>query len=401
MKKIAEADVVIVGGGIAGLWLLNRLRKLGYSAVLLEGKALGGGQTYLSQGIIHGGMKYALQGALTNAAQAISDMPKIWDDCLQGRGVIDLSHVPVLSKHQYLWSTGSFTSKLAGFFSGLVLKGNVKSLDKSDSPDIFQHANFKGQVYSLDEMVIDVNMLIRELAKPNQDAIYKIDSLTADQLHFDEQGNLTSIEIHVEPLEPIQLKAQRFVFTAGSGNEVLLNKLMRPDVKMQRRPLQMVVVKTDFPYSLYAHCLGLGATPRVTITTHKAFDGKMIYYIGGQIAEEGVNRSAEEQVNVTRKELSELFPWLDFSSAKFAAFFVDRAEPMQPDGKRPDSCYSKEIENMIVAWPTKLAFAPKLADDIIEKIQTANIQPRLTDTRELRAWPMPAFVKPIWDELLS
>lgn len=402
MKKVAvaEADVVIVGGGIAGLWLLNRLRQLGYSVALLEAKALGGGQTHLAQGIIHGGMKFALQGMMTSAAQAISTMPKVWNDCLQGKGVIDLSHVPILSQHQYLWSTGSLTSKVAGFFSGLMLKGNVESLAKDKFPDIFRHTQFKGQVYSLDEVVIDVNALIRELVAPNQDAIYKIDSLMEDQLHFDEKGCLSSIEIQVAPLEPIRLEAQRFIFTAGGGNEILSKKLMRQEIKMQRRPLHMVMAKTDLPYSVYAHCLGLDSVPRMTITTHKAHDGKIIWYMGGQIAEEGVKRSSDEQIKVARKELQELIPWVDFSEMQFATFLVDRAEALQSDGKRPDSCYSKEIENLIIAWPTKLAFAPKLAEDIIEKLKQDNIHPQLGDVRALRAWPIPAFVKPIWDELL-
>src|SRR5579863_6345558 len=115
MKKTVETDIVIIGGGIAGLWLLNRLRQLGYSVILLEAKALGAGQTNKSQGIIHGGIKYALQGMVTHASEAIADMPKVWDDCLHGRGIIDLSQVPILSKHQYLWSTGSLASKIASF----------------------------------------------------------------------------------------------------------------------------------------------------------------------------------------------------------------------------------------------------------------------------------------------
>ena len=345
-------------------------------------------------------MKYALQGSITSATQAISDMPQIWSDCLKGKGIIDLSQVPILSQYQYLWSTGSFTSKLAGFFSGLVLKGDVKTLDKKNAPEIFQHTDFKGQVYSLNEMVIDVNTLIRELAKPHKDIIYKIDSLNTEDLHCNENGTLESIDLHAKPLESIQLRAQRFIFTAGNGNAVILNKLNHPEIKMQQRPLQMVVVKTDFLYSVYAHCLGLGATPRVTITTHKSHAGKMIWYIGGQIAEEGVTRTQEEQIAVAKKELSGLFPWLDFSRAEFAAFFVDRAEAAQPDKKRPDSCSVKQIRNVMIAWPTKLAFAPKLTHEIIEKIQHDNLLPQLTNTQALHAWPTPAFVKPIWDELL-
>jgi len=53
-----SCDVAIIGGGIAGLWLLNRLMNSGYNAILFESKALGSDQTVASQGMIHGGIKY-------------------------------------------------------------------------------------------------------------------------------------------------------------------------------------------------------------------------------------------------------------------------------------------------------------------------------------------------------
>jgi len=46
--------------------------------LLFESSALGGGQTHKSQGIIHGGMKYALQGVLTKEASGMIDMPHLW-----------------------------------------------------------------------------------------------------------------------------------------------------------------------------------------------------------------------------------------------------------------------------------------------------------------------------------
>ena len=104
---------------------------------------------------------------------------------------------------------------------------------------------------------------------------------------------------------------------------------------MQRRPLHMMIVKTDFDYALYAHCLGLGSTPRVTITTHKTIDDKSVWYIGGQIAEEGVKRDSKAQIQTAKKELIELFPWLDFSKAQFATFFIDRAEALLTGWQAP------------------------------------------------------------------
>ena len=78
MSQPLSTDVLIVGGGIAGLWLNARLRSQGFSTVLVERDSLGGGQSVKSQGIIHGGAKYALHGALTGASEAIADMPRHW-----------------------------------------------------------------------------------------------------------------------------------------------------------------------------------------------------------------------------------------------------------------------------------------------------------------------------------
>jgi len=52
-----QLDVLIFGGGAAGLWCLDCFRRAGYHALLLESKALGSGQTIQAQGIIHGGGK--------------------------------------------------------------------------------------------------------------------------------------------------------------------------------------------------------------------------------------------------------------------------------------------------------------------------------------------------------
>ncbi len=400
MSKVVETDIAILGGGVAGLWLLNRLRQQGFTAILLETATLGGGQTHKAQGIIHGGTKYALQGSITAATQAIADMPAVWQACLEGTGDIDLTQVPVLSQHQYLFSTNKLAGKLAGFFATMALQGQVDQLVPAAYPAVFQHAHFKGLVYALHEIAIDTQALVRELVKPNQDVIFKIDPLSDDDLHVDAAGNITALLVRTARSEQIHVQAKKYIFAAGSGNEFILAKLRQPGLQAQRRPLHMVVVKTDFTYPVFAHCLGMGATPRITITTHKAHDGKYVWYLGGQIAEEGVKFDSAKQVEIARQELQDIFSWLDFSSAQLASFLVDRAEPLQPGGKRPDSAYYKEIGNAIVAWPTKLALAPKLAEEVIACLEKANMKQGAFDTRALRAFPVPALATPIWDDLL-
>ncbi|MFP5338473.1 MAG: FAD-dependent oxidoreductase, partial [Gammaproteobacteria bacterium] len=83
MPESLSTDVLIVGGGVAGLWLNARLRRLGFATLLVDKGTLGGGQSVKSQGIIHGGTKYALSGALTGASEAIADMPRRWREALE------------------------------------------------------------------------------------------------------------------------------------------------------------------------------------------------------------------------------------------------------------------------------------------------------------------------------
>lgn len=397
MNNTATADIVIFGGGIAGLWLLNRLRAKGYSALLLETDALGGGQTGKSQGIIHGGMKYALTGTLNSEALAMADMPEYWRACLDGKGELDLSNVPILSQHQYLWSPQRFAAKLTGFLAGAALSSKVDTVPKKDYPVVFQNAGFKGEVYALNEMVLDIPVLVRELAKSHEEALLKIEPLNDEALQFDANGNLASVSV-THRGNALKLSAQQFVFTAGSGNEAIIKKLKNEAVAMQLRPLHMVMVKTPFDYPLYAHCMGLSNRPRITITTHHTADGKAVWYLGGQVAEDGVDRSESEQIAAARQELTSLFPWLDFSNAEFATFFIDRAEPKQRGMLKPETSYAKNIQNITIAWPTKLALAPKLAREIMDVLDEANITPRVHDMSALQSWPKPSVASPVWEQ---
>ncbi len=387
--KLLETDIAIVGGGIAGLWLFNRVKQQGFSAILLESDALGSGQTIKSQGIIHGGMKYALLGEMTESARALNNIPNIWRACLEGNGEIDLSSVSILSSAQYLWTT-SILSKFAGIFASKTLKSDTKKLEKHEYPEIFRSPLFKGEVYALDEMVLDAREIVQALAEPYREYIYKMDPL--HDISLDENDHIISLKTS----DGITIKAQKYIFTAGSGNEQLLKKLKNSPLAMQKRPLHMVMVKHDIATPVYGHCLGLSALPRLTITTHRISYDKYIWYIGGQIAEAGVKRDRVAQIDATKKELQELFPWCDLSRAEYSSFFVDRAENKEPDGSRPAHCYFKDFGNIIVAWPTKLAFAPQLAAEILKQLNITPADCHLDDNVLL---PRPNIANLPWESM--
>jgi len=370
--KQLNCDVAIFGGGVAGLWLLSRLRQQGYQAILFENQALGAGQTRFAQGIIHGGTKYALLGKITASSESISSMPKLWRDCIAGQGQLDLTPVKVLSTNQCMWSNNALSSKMAGFFASKLMRSRTEELKQTNRPITFQDKNFKGKVYNLDEPVLDTASIVRSLAGLNPDAIMYIKSLQCK--------NNDSLKYTVEDVEGThwQVTTQKTVLMAGQGNKALLNILtdktqisQQPD--MQLRPLKMVMLRGDLPEKIYAHCLEVNVNPRLTITSHEDSHGEIVWYMGGQIAEEGIERSDSEQISFARKELDELMPWLDFSKAQWACIDINRAEPKIDKGKRPDTSFFAEQFNIITAWPTKLALAPRLANDIESHLKNSHV----------------------------
>ncbi len=386
-----QTDVVICGGGVAGLWLLARLRRQGYRALLIESAALGAGQTRYAQGIIHGGTKYALTGAVSGSSEAIAAMPPLWRACLEGHGEIDLHAVRLMSDHQYLWSTSGITSRMAGFFASRMMRSRVAPLAAKDYPAVFHHPDFRGQVYRLEEPVLDTASLVQALAEPYRDAIWRGTVTQAESVKQGMEGWMLTID---DAGRQIRVATRKVVLAAGKGNAALLQLLGRDAPQMQTRPLKMVMVRGDLPQGVYAHCLGASTNPRITISTHFDLQGRAVWYLGGDLAEEGVRRSDEEQLAAARRELHALLPWFDFSQCEFATLDIDRAEPRMGDGRRPDDVYADEHDGIITAWPTKLAFAPRLAARIADML---DITPAAAQ-EPLPAWPFPGYALLPWQE---
>jgi L-2-hydroxyglutarate oxidase LhgO len=396
---MTNVDVIIFGGGIAGLWTLSRLTDQGYSALLLETEALGAGQTIKSQGIIHGGLKYALSGKLDAAVTSLQDMPMVWQQCLHGNGEIDLSDVTVLANSQHMWSANKLTGGITALFASSAMKSQVDSVPVSEWPAVLANATVSSKLYKLEEPVLDISSLLRTMAKKLQQYCIKIDVTDGFKLETDSNNNIKSVTLKTNNVIT-ELTAQRYIFTAGSGNKTIIQPL-QPAPAIQLRPLQMVIVKSANLMPLYGHCIGMGTTPRVTITSHTAHDQTPVWYLGGKLAEEGVQRSQEEQITIAKQELAALFPKIDLSYAKFASFYVDRAEAKQSNGSKPNSTTLFSNNNYITAWPTKLAFAPLLAQQILDQLHQSGIKPNHEVIPEIiNNLPHPSVATPIWDQLL-
>lgn len=388
----ARTDVVIFGGGVAGLWLLATLRARGYSALLIESDRLGGGQTMAAQGIIHSGLKYRLGGAATAAAQEIKDMPAAWRAALAGDGPVDLRAVRVLSERCYFWLPPGLGGDLGSLVASRILRAGARRLPRSDWPEFFAPSGGAGNLIEIDECVVDVASVVAALAAPHADCIRKV--VWPDEIDLDgiAGGNGGAVEL----AGALRVVAECYVFAAGSGTAAILERLGLGDIETQRRPLHQLMIR-HAPGPLFAHCGRAGAGPRLSITSHQAADGAMVWYVGGAVAEAGVDLGEADLIERGRRALADCLPWVDLAGAQFAGFRIDRAEPRQRGGRRPDAPVIRAAGRAWFAWPSKLAFAPRLADMVVDALAHAAIQPGAHRPADWSGLPAPAFGVAPWE----
>ena len=362
MKRTVHIDAAIIGGGIAGLWLLNALRNAGYGAVLLESQHLGSRQTLASQGMIHGGLKYALGGVPSRASEAIASMPGRWRACLDGDGELDLTGLKLASEHTYLFAEASGLGPLSALLASKVLQSGAQRLRAEEFPAFLRTEAFKGVVYRLNDFVLDPVRLTERLASLGAPHLYTASRI--DRIH--DGADSARIEIG-----NLRIACRRLILAAGAGNEALLQRLGLP-VAMQRRSLHQVVVRHPAAGAafgpFFGHCLTdlKGAEPRLTITSHRAaLGGAWLWSVGGKLATSGAERSVADQRQFARSELTACVPWIDWREAEIECFRLDRAEPQQDRGQRPDEAFAEVQSSCIVCWPTKLTLTPDLGQKVL------------------------------------
>jgi glycerol-3-phosphate dehydrogenase len=364
MNAPAEIDVAVFGGGIAGLWLLNRLRRLGFDALLFEKGGLGDGQTLTSQGIIHSGVKYGFDNVIRPQSQSLSSMPKIWMDCIKGCGEVDLRGTEILANHQFVFTMGGLSGRIAGAIASRAFRSASEEVEPGEYPGVFCAPEFRGKVFRLHEPVLATKTVITALL--NSAAYF------ATVKDVRRAGESVS-EIVLGDAQQTNVRPRACVFTSGTGNEWFAEQMGLDKSKVtQRRPLRMFLAR-GLGHHLYAHCLVPEPRPRVTITTHQ-LEGETVWYIGGNVAEKAVGRSDAEALHLAHSEMTEIFPGLDWKQAKWAIHDVDRAEPAV--GKLlPSGPTLRTLGNTALGWPAKLALAPALAAQVIAWLEKQNISP--------------------------
>ncbi|QDT94589.1 FAD-dependent oxidoreductase [Gimesia aquarii] len=394
-----KVDLIIFGGGVAGLWTLNEASRRGYRCILLEAFELGSGQTIASQGIIHGGLKYTLQGMMTGSARGIREMPLIWRNALKGEAQPDLSDTEIRSHHCYLWRTDSVSSRLGMFGAKMGLRVAPQKLSAEETPELL--AQCPGSIAVMEEQVISPQSLVVNLSATLRDQIIKYDP---EQLSFllDEDKQISSIQIPSPDGDPLTIKTAAVLLTAGRGNEPLRTLARQQpgseNQVMQKRPLHMILVRGALP-QFNGHCVD-GAKTRITITSDTDSQGRTVWQLGGQVSETGVKLNRLELIQHAARELSASIPGINLSGLEWNTYSVDRAEGATKSGLRPETPQILKEGNLLTSWPTKLALAPRLATDIFQHLDEMNVKPTLEDSswkESFSALPRPLVAQPLWE----
>jgi glycerol-3-phosphate dehydrogenase len=387
-----QLDVLIFGGGAAGLWLLDTLFWRGARALLLEADRLGAGQTIAAQGIIHGGLKYTLQGVLTPSALQIREMPEHWQECQQGRRQPDLRGMRLRSSHCHLWRTESFASRLAMMGARVGLNVTPQLLDDDDRPGVLAHC--PGPVARLDEPVIAPESFLQALFARHRGRILKINASDVEW-ELDSPSAVRGVRLsHPAWGRPLVLHPRHVVLAAGKGNLALRRQVGLPEGAMQTRPLHMVLARGRLP-ELNGHCVD-GAATRVTITSDRTSDGRAVWQLGGQIAESGVALDERTLLLRAKNEVKATIPGIELAGVEWSTYRVDRAEGAMPGGSRPETVQMVVEGNVLTVWPTKLALAPVLAEKAAERLPAFNSS-LTVDSDLLEDWPRPEIARPPWE----
>ncbi len=388
-KAVIPMDCILFGGGVAGLFVLDKCVSNGLRCVLLESNSLGTGQTIDSQGILHGGLKYALKTSGAHSATAIREMPLVWRRLLAGETMPDLTNVVMRAEFCHVWRTDSIRSKLGWLAAKFALQTKPQPLDQDELP-AYLHG-IDGPVARLDEQVIEPRSLLEVLSHELDHHLMQTVEGGVEVSRLND-GWLVQL-LNPENGEPLDLFAKKIILTAGKGNQTLRETFGLQTNKTQERPLHMLMARGDLPL-INGHCID-GSKTRVTITSTQDYAGRSVWQIGGQLAEDGVSLSPENLIIRGANELQTVLPNVEFYDTEWKTYRTTRAES-NTKGQRPADITIIEENNVFTCWPTKLVLAPRLADEISSRIGSSKLNDT-TDAIPSVNWPSPTVALPPWE----
>src|ERR1043165_2605609 len=212
-----ETDVLIIGGGVQGLWLLKQLRELNFDAVLVEQHALGARQSCHSHGFLHEGYNYPV---VVKRVEELKESAQLWSAWLANKvpEKIHYGHEPAIYGFEEQTAIGRY---------GLWSK-NTDVFGTIPEPAVippFLNETAVQRAYKTEEKNLSPRWVIKQLAAECNEDICKIKKITGMEMSK-ETGRARVEYVTVETEKgTLEIKPGSVVFAAGAGNYDLLKQV--------------------------------------------------------------------------------------------------------------------------------------------------------------------------------
>ena len=358
MTSQLHVDVLIVGGGIMGLWLAHDLHAFDRSFAVLEQNTLGGVQTCHSHVYLHQGFIYRE----VELAARLRSVTARWQDWLENR-----QHLVRSQSSYFGFRNGEeFEQKLA-LWEHPALGLQCRVVAVSDWPAALLAGACRSSavniLVSTPEQSLDGHLLMKELASGFPNSTFRIDGV--DRIEVTPGG--VDLVARNATYGDLRIHSRFLVLAAGAGNLPLLTTFFPERFVGKRSPQQirkahMMVIrgaKEDLPAlnGVFGSFGGLFMVSREQGAENLWLVSDYRHSVEGHGADSG----QEPWQSAVLDYLHELAPAVMEKAGRLQwdIYEAPKAEGAA-DGKLPDEERILSVDHGVWAvWPTKLTLAPK------------------------------------------
>jgi len=372
---LIETDVLVIGGGVMGLWLLNDLRDRQYRAVLLEHRELGGDQTSHSPVYIHQGHMYNRRIELARRLKAL--WPS-WQSWLEEHGAEANvpSHFGFVSpgdaeERERFWDEVGLSYRRVPIPP--ALEGGLVKV-ACETPEVCLSPRWL--VAELSRKVMDSTCLVREISHIDLD---------------DTRTRVLRVEAIAAEGERLVVQPKALVLAAGASNQGLLELTAggrrsltgRMQHSQQVRGTHILVVKGEkthlepltgvFPIhrgSLQIYTRDLGEQTVWLVADHRT---KLIAFVEDWI-EYGSSWWLPDVVGLVSKFVPRCFA--ERERLRWGVYEAPKVEG-SAGGEIPSEERVEQFgfRNLWVVWPTKLTLAPLASLAVLNELESVVSSP--------------------------
>lgn len=359
--------MLIIGGGVVGLWLLRDAIDSGLSAILIERSELGARQSGHSHAYIHQGHLYADRADL---AEDLRDVFDTWSDFLGQHDDVKIAEGsffgfedPLMQEHrQAFWGSTNLPFEAAGSSRPL--------------PDALLGGVVVSGLWS-PEVMVNGSALLNALADGLQDYMMRTAAHDKQRIQFHSDGGFVTAASIPGQNGRIVVRPRVVVLAAGEENE---NLAIRAGAQRTTRGLQqirkahMLVVRgsaDELPPLA-------GVFPDVgpLFIASRKVDRDVIWLISDGRSEQmssysdhsrsdarwWVPRILEKifQISPTCSAAREELQWGVYEAPK-----SERTAESSDGLPHEDAIEMYGLENVFAAWPTKLTLAPAVSQRLL------------------------------------